>query len=50
MADKTYFYKKDVGGSKDLVIIAVHFKNAFRGVDSNLITIDGVWQISDVRH
>jgi S-layer protein (TIGR01567 family) len=48
MADKTYYYKKDVGDSKDLVIIAVHFKNAFRGTDQNLVTIDGVWQISDV--
>ena len=48
MADKTYYYKKDVGASKDLVIIAVHFKNAFRGSDQNLATIDGIWQISDV--
>ena len=48
MADKTYYYKKDVGASKDLVIIAVHFKNAFRGADQNLATIDGIWQISDV--
>ena len=48
MADKTYYYKKTVGDSKDLVIIAAHFKNAFRGSDSNLATIDGLWQISDV--
>jgi S-layer protein (TIGR01567 family) len=47
MADKTYYYKQDVGDSKDLVTIAVHFKNAFRGADENLATIDGVWQISD---
>ena len=25
----------------------MHFKNAFRGADQNLATIDGVWQISD---
>ncbi|MFZ2472149.1 MAG: S-layer protein domain-containing protein [Methanothrix sp.] len=48
MADETYYYRKDVGDSKDLVIIAVHFKNAFRGADQNLATIDGIWQISDV--
>ncbi|HRS84317.1 MAG TPA: S-layer protein domain-containing protein [Methanothrix sp.] len=48
MADKTYYYKKDVGDSKDLVIIAAHFKNAFRGADQNLATIDGIWQISEV--
>jgi hypothetical protein len=47
MADETYYYKKTVGGSKDLVIIAANFKNAFCGSDSNLATIDGIWQISD---
>jgi S-layer protein (TIGR01567 family) len=47
MADKTYYYKKDVADSKDLVILAVHFKNAFRGADQNLATVDGAWQISD---
>jgi len=47
MADKTYYYKKDVGNSKDLVIIAAHFKNALRHADQNLATIDGIWQISD---
>jgi len=48
MSDKTYYYKKDVGNSKDLVTIAVYFKNAFRGADQNLATISGYWQISDV--
>jgi S-layer protein (TIGR01567 family) len=48
MADKTYYYRKTVGDSKDVVIIAAHFKNAFRGSDSNLATVDGLWQISDV--
>jgi S-layer protein (TIGR01567 family) len=48
MADKTYYYKKTVGDQKDLVIIGVHFKNAFRGSDQNLATVDGIWQISDV--
>ena len=48
MPDKTYYYKKDVADSNDLVIIAVHFKNAFRGADQNLATVDGTWQISEV--
>jgi S-layer protein (TIGR01567 family) len=48
MADKTYYYKKDVGDSKGVVIVAVHFKNAFRGADQDLATIDGEWQLSDV--
>jgi S-layer protein (TIGR01567 family) len=47
MLDKTFYFKKDVGEQKELVIIAVHFKNAFRGADQDLATIDGVWQISD---
>jgi len=47
MKDKTYYYKRDIGDSKDVVIVAVHFKNAFRGRDQDLATVDGVWQISD---
>jgi len=45
--DKTYFYKNpQVGEQAKLVTIAVHFKNAFRGADQNLASIDGIWQIS----
>ena len=48
MADKTYYYKKDIGDhQKDIVIIAAHFKNAFRGADQNLATVDGIWQVSE---
>ena len=47
MAEKTYYYRKNVGNQKDLVIIAVHFKNAFRGADTDLATVDGIWQISE---
>jgi S-layer protein (TIGR01567 family) len=48
IVDKTYYYKKpQVGDQQKLVTIAVHFKNAFRGAEENLATIDGVWQISD---
>ena len=49
MLDKTYYYKKDVGDSKDVVIVAAHFKNAFRGADQDLATIDGIWQLSDTQ-
>jgi S-layer protein (TIGR01567 family) len=48
MSDKTYYYKKNLGDTQDIVIIAVHFKNAFRGADQNLATIDGVFQISEL--
>jgi len=47
MADETYTYKKDVGDSKGVVIIAVHFKNAFSASGIDLVTIDGAWQLSD---
>ncbi len=47
MADKTYCYRNlQVGDQKGLVTIAVHFRNAFRGTDQNIATLDGVWQIS----
>ncbi len=48
MNDKTYYYKKDIGDSKDIVIIAVHLKNAFHGSSGqDMVTIDGLWQLSD---
>jgi S-layer protein (TIGR01567 family) len=46
MADKTFLYKDNVGDQKNVLLIAVHFKNAFRGADQNLATVDGVWQLS----
>ncbi len=46
--DKTYTYKKWLGDTEKIVVIAVHFKNAFRGTDQDLATVDGIWQISDV--
>jgi len=47
MEDKTYAYTKDLGDTEDIVVIAVHFKNAFRGAEQDLATVDGIWQISD---
>lgn len=47
MSDKTYYYKVDLGDTKEIVQIAVHFKNAFAGSDTSIATIDGVFQISD---
>jgi S-layer protein (TIGR01567 family) len=45
--DQTYYYKKDLGGIKGIVIIAVHFKNVFTSSHSNIATVDGIFQISD---
>jgi S-layer protein (TIGR01567 family) len=47
MADKTYYYKADLGDTKEIVQIAVHFKNCVHGPDKDLATVDGVFQISD---
>ncbi len=47
LSDRTYIYKSTVGNQKNLVIIAAHFKNAFAAADSNVATVDGIWQISD---
>jgi S-layer protein (TIGR01567 family) len=47
MADKTYYYKKDLGNAKEVVVIAVHFKNAYRDEELAAATADGIWQISD---
>ena len=47
--DKTYTYKMNLGDTKDIVVIAVHFKNAIHltSSDQDLATVDGIWQISD---
>lgn len=45
--DETYYYKKDVGNCRGLVIIGVHFKDIFGGSDQNPAVIDGIWQISE---
>ncbi|MGB4521622.1 MAG: S-layer protein domain-containing protein [Methanothrix sp.] len=41
--DDTFIYSKP-GTSQE---IRVHFKNAFRGVNKNLVTIDHIWQNSE---
>lgn len=47
MADETYSYNKDFGDTENIVIIAVHFKDASQGSGGAFCTIDGIWQISD---
>jgi S-layer protein (TIGR01567 family) len=46
--DRTYLYRKDIGKIKDIVILAVHFKNAFYDGNENLATIDGIFQLSEI--
>lgn len=47
LADKTYVYKSGIGTSEDVVMIAVHFKNAYRDENQAAVTVNSVWQISD---
>lgn len=46
IGDRTYYYKTDLGDTKDIVQIAVHFKNVFSGSDTGIATVDGIFQIS----
>jgi len=46
MDETTYYYRADLGSAKDIVQIAVHFKNVFAAADNILGTYDGIFQIS----
>ena len=45
--DGTYLYAADIGETEDIIIIAVSFKNGFRGAVLDIAIIDGIWQISE---
>ena len=47
VANRTYNYKKDIGGEEKVTIIKVHIKEVFQGQVDSLAVIEGVWQISD---
>jgi S-layer protein (TIGR01567 family) len=42
----TYLYEIDVGGT-DIPIIVAHIDSVFRGMETNSVFIDGIFQISD---
>ncbi|MDI9615748.1 MAG: S-layer protein domain-containing protein [Methanothrix sp.] len=42
----TYMYEEKIGG-KDVPLIMAHVSNVFAGAESSLVTIDGLFQISD---
>jgi tetratricopeptide (TPR) repeat protein len=46
MDETTYYYRTDLGSAKDIVQIAVHFKNIFAAADIILGTYDGIFQVS----
>ena len=47
IADKTYYYKKDLGETKEIVIIAVHFKTLLHEAAGDSAVVDAIFQISD---
>jgi len=46
-ADKTYWYRTNVGAQNGLVTIAVHFKDAVSDGRTSQAIVDGIWQISE---
>jgi S-layer protein (TIGR01567 family) len=42
-----YVYKTDLGDSDDVVVVAVRFTSIFSGTESNAVTIQGIFQISE---
>jgi tetratricopeptide (TPR) repeat protein len=46
MDETTYYYRADLGSAKDIVQIAVHFKNVFAATDNILGTYEGIFQVS----
>jgi S-layer protein (TIGR01567 family) len=46
LGESTYSYEVDIGG-RDVPILMAHISNVFRGVETDLVTVDGIFQISD---
>ncbi len=42
-----YVYEADVGDTDDIPIIIVHFREIFRGTESNAVFVEGIFQISE---
>jgi S-layer protein (TIGR01567 family) len=42
-----YMYKVDIGSEKDVPIITAHIESVFRSTESDLATVDGIFQVSD---
>ncbi|RLG27605.1 hypothetical protein DRO03_11810, partial [Methanosarcinales archaeon] len=43
----TYVYTEDIKKLDDVPLVAVHIDNVFAGTESDLLVIDGIFQISD---
>ena len=47
MVDQTYYYRKDLGDTHDIILIAVHFRSIYKDAEQPMAIVDGIWQISD---
>jgi S-layer protein (TIGR01567 family) len=47
MYDKTYCYRTNVGSSRNIVTIAVHFTRAYQDNERSLAIVDAIWQLSE---
>lgn len=47
MADKTYYYRKNLGDTNNIVLIAVHFRSVYKDAEQPMGIVDAIWQISD---
>jgi S-layer protein (TIGR01567 family) len=43
----TYVYEADVGDTDDIPLIIVHFREIFRGTETNAVFVEGIFQISE---
>ncbi|PXF59994.1 MAG: hypothetical protein C4B59_10220 [Candidatus Methanogaster sp.] len=43
----TYVYTEDLGELDDVPLVVVHIDNVFAGTESDMLVIDGIFQISD---
>jgi S-layer protein (TIGR01567 family) len=46
-APDTYVYTRDLGTVDDVPIIAIHISSVYAGTETDPVTIDGIFQISD---
>ncbi len=44
---ETFVYEKNLGGARDMPIIAIYFDNVFVGTETSTVVIEGIFQISD---
>ena len=47
MPDKTYCFRKDLGDTNNIIVIAVHFRSVYMDAEQPMAIVDGIWQISD---